>query len=229
MGPVGDQGSHLLDIPDVVLVSEAVPRLTGLRIAPVRQLPIAVDGVVAPALQLIADGGLAGAREPLDQVVPLAHRWRILALIGEWTRRRSKLALVVVALAGCGLANPTLDPAQIPPPDVMANDVSGVVVTYCRPNYCADGGIDFLSGDYPTVELPVTLTFEEPIGYITAHATALSRDDAPVEMIGVDTDGRPLRDAITIDQLPPGEWQVLSVFVGFDGEVSSSVVWRLSD
>lgn len=94
--------------------------------------------------------------------------------------------------------------------------------------YCADGGIDFTHGDYPDVELPITLSFEEPIGSITAHATAPARDDAPVEMTGVDADGRPLRDTITIERLPPGDWQVLSVFVGFDGEVSSSVVWDLA-
>jgi len=66
----------------------------------------------------------------------------------------------------------------------------------------------------PSFELPITLTFEEPIGHITAHATWFGRDDARVVMIGVDADGRPQRDGITIERLPPRGWQVLSVFVG---------------
>ena len=52
---VGDKGLHLLDVPDVVLVTEPVHRLTGLRIAPVRQLAVAMDDVMAAALELIGD------------------------------------------------------------------------------------------------------------------------------------------------------------------------------
>ena len=48
--PVGDQGSHLLHIPDVVLVCEAFHRFTSFRIAPVSQLAVAMNGVVAAAL-----------------------------------------------------------------------------------------------------------------------------------------------------------------------------------
>src|SRR5688572_23147629 len=70
---VGDQGSHLLYIPDVVLVPEAFHRFTSFRIAPVRQLAVAMNGVVAPALQLVAHGSLAGAGKALDEVVPPAH------------------------------------------------------------------------------------------------------------------------------------------------------------
>lgn len=144
--------------------------------------------------------------------------------------RRLRPIALVAGLAACGLGNPTLDPAENPPPDVMANGVPGVVVSYCRTMaYCADGGINFTAGDYPGVGLPMTLTFEEPIGYITAHAMAPDRDDAPVEMTGVDAEGRPMRDAITITRLPPGQWQVLTVYVGFDGEVNSSVAWELAD
>ena len=73
MTPVGDQGFHLLDIPDVVLVSEAFHRFTGFRIAPVRQLAVAMNGLVAAALQLIADGSLPGAGKAFDQIIPLAH------------------------------------------------------------------------------------------------------------------------------------------------------------
>ena len=50
MTSVGDQGSHLPDIPDVVLVSDAFPRITTFRVAPVRQLAVAMNGVVAAAL-----------------------------------------------------------------------------------------------------------------------------------------------------------------------------------
>src|SRR5688500_11115521 len=78
MTPVGDQRSDLLHIPDVVLVSEALHRFTGFRIAPVRQLPVAVNGVVTAPLQLVANGSLAGAGEALDQVIPPAHVLRVL-------------------------------------------------------------------------------------------------------------------------------------------------------
>ena len=139
-------------------------------------------------------------------------------------------AVLIVGLSGCGPGNATVDPADNPPPDVLANGVPGVVVSYCRTiAYCADGGIDFEAGDYPSIDLPITLTFEEPIFHITAYATSTGRNDAPVEMIGVDVDGRPLRHEITIEQLPAGDWQVLLVDVGFDGEVSSSAVWNLFD
>lgn len=50
-----------IDIPDVVLVTEVVHRLTGFRIAPVRRLPVGMDDVVAAALELIGDRGHAGA------------------------------------------------------------------------------------------------------------------------------------------------------------------------
>jgi hypothetical protein len=139
------------------------------------------------------------------------------------------VALLMIGLTACGLGTPTVDPAEAPPPDVMANGVPGVVLSYCRTMaYCSDGGIDFTSGDYPGVEVPITLTFQEPIGYITAHVTAPDRDDAPVEMTGVDADARPLLDAVTIGRLPPGDWQVLTIFVGFDGDVTSGVVWELA-
>jgi len=73
MTPVGDQGSHLLDIPDVVLVSEAFHRFTGFRIASISQLAVAMDGVVAAALQLITNGSLTGAGKAFDQIIPPAH------------------------------------------------------------------------------------------------------------------------------------------------------------
>jgi len=73
MTPVGDQGSHLLNIPDVVLVAEAFHRLTSFRIAPVSQLAVAMNGVVAAALQLITNRSLAGAGKALDEIVPPAH------------------------------------------------------------------------------------------------------------------------------------------------------------
>ena len=59
MTGVGDQGSHLLYIPDVVLVSEAFHRFTGFRIAPVSQLavrrhsaaPLLIRSLVKPLMQ----------------------------------------------------------------------------------------------------------------------------------------------------------------------------------
>jgi len=73
MTPVGDQVSHLLYVPDVVLVSEAFHRFAGFRITPVCQLAVAMNGVVAAALQLITNRSLAGAGKPFDQIIPPAH------------------------------------------------------------------------------------------------------------------------------------------------------------
>jgi hypothetical protein len=76
MTPVGDQGSHLLYIPDVVLVSEAFHRFTSFRIATISQLAVAMNGVVASSLQFIANRSLAGAGKAFDQIIPDAHRDR---------------------------------------------------------------------------------------------------------------------------------------------------------
>jgi len=73
MAPVGDQRSHFLHVPDVVLVSDAFHRFASLRIAPIRELAVAMDGVVPAALQLIANGSLAGAGKAFDQIIPPAH------------------------------------------------------------------------------------------------------------------------------------------------------------
>ena len=73
MALVGDQGSHLVYIPDMVLVSEAFHRFTSFRIAPVSQLAVAMNGVVPAPLQLITNGSLAGSGKAFDQIVPPAH------------------------------------------------------------------------------------------------------------------------------------------------------------
>lgn len=49
---VGGQGPDPLHIPDVVLVRGALDGITGLRVPPVGQLAVAVDGVVTAPLQL---------------------------------------------------------------------------------------------------------------------------------------------------------------------------------
>src|SRR5687768_2422384 len=85
MTAVRDEGFHLLDIPDVVLVPEAFHRFTRLRIAPVRQFSIAMNGVVPASLQLAADRRLARAGKAFDQVVPLAHASRIVIRRDEAT------------------------------------------------------------------------------------------------------------------------------------------------
>jgi hypothetical protein len=71
--PVGDEGFHFVYVPDVVLVSEAIPRFTGFGIAPVSQLAVAMNGVVAAPLQFIANGSLAGAGKAFDQIILPAH------------------------------------------------------------------------------------------------------------------------------------------------------------
>ena len=62
---------------------------------------------------------------------------------------RRLLVVLTVGLQPAELAMRRLDPAENPPPDVMANGVPGIVPSYCRMSYCAHGGIDFASGSYP--------------------------------------------------------------------------------
>ena len=71
---------HGVHIPDVVSVHggacDSRNRFTCLGIALVGKLAVAVDGVVTPPPQLIADRRLAGAGAALDEVVLSAHaRW----------------------------------------------------------------------------------------------------------------------------------------------------------
>jgi len=137
------------------------------------------------------------------------------------------LACIAVLVSSCRVPPP--DPADIPPPEIRANGVAGVVTSYCRAmNYCADGGIG-LQDDYPIVELPVRLTFAEPITHITAFVSATGRDDQPVALIGADEDGVPREGAISIQDWPDGLWQWLTVSVGFPEEVSVSAAWELEE
>lgn len=142
-------------------------------------------------------------------------------------RRKGWMGLTLIALVVSACGAGLQDPAEIPPPQIMANGLPGTVVSFCRPNYCADGGID-LEADNPTVQLPVTLTFEEPISHITAHVAAIGRDDGPVALIGADAQGVPLKDTITIEEWPEGDWQWLTVSVGLPEEVSVGASWELA-
>lgn len=145
---------------------------------------------------------------------------------GALCRSRAGVALTLIGLVVSACGPGLQDPAEIPPPQIMANGVAGTVVSYCRPNYCADGAID-LRVDNPTVQLPVTLTFEEPIGHITAHVSALTTDDGAVTLIGADADGVPLAQTIRIEEWPEGDWQWLTVSAFFAGEVSVGASWEL--
>ncbi|GAA0806932.1 VOC family protein [Spirilliplanes yamanashiensis] len=60
-------------------VRGGVRRLAGDRVALVRRLAVAVHGVVAAALQFVADRRLAGAGDALDQIVPDAHQRAVTA------------------------------------------------------------------------------------------------------------------------------------------------------
>lgn len=141
---------------------------------------------------------------------------------------RPALALILV-IGGCtaiGDAQPRSAAEDLEAaPEVLANGAAGVTISYCRPNYCADGGIDFRDGNYPTIELPITLTFEQPPKHIAAHVTAPGRDSQPVAIRGATGEGVPFADELTITALPLGDWPVLAIDVGFEGEVSIGVVW----
>jgi len=63
---VGHQSSDLVDVPDMMLVGEAIQGLTGFWIALIGQVPVAMDGVVATPSQLVADRGFAGAGNAFD-------------------------------------------------------------------------------------------------------------------------------------------------------------------
>ena len=70
---VGNEGANFLQMPDVVLVGEAVQRFTGDRITLIGQLGVTVDRVVAASTQLPEDGGLSRAGHAFNQVIPDPH------------------------------------------------------------------------------------------------------------------------------------------------------------
>jgi len=63
----------LLYPPEVVLVPVAVGWCAGHGVALIGEFRIAVDGMVAASLQLLADGRLAASRHAFDKKVPSAH------------------------------------------------------------------------------------------------------------------------------------------------------------
>ena len=143
-----------------------------------------------------------------------------------WTGvRTGPLAVALMAVASCAVV-----PSEPPgPPQIYANGVPGVAVSYCiAGNYCADGALNPLADDNPVTTLPITLTFEDPISYITAEVAALDRDWVSVELVGADAQGRTSSDTIRITQLPPGEWYALYVSIGMAGEVSIGAAWELA-
>lgn len=142
-------------------------------------------------------------------------------------RRRSALLCVTIVVLAVGCSAP-LVPSEPPrPPTLFANGVAGATITHCiGMMYCADGGP---SGTEPMVELPITLTFEQPITHVSAEVTSLVRDWEAVQLIGADADGRPSTQTIRIDRLPPGDWEGLIVSVGMADEVSVAAAWTLPD
>ena len=70
---VSKEGFELVDIPDVMFVRQTLQRLAGFRIALIRQNPVAVDGMISPALKFAAHRCLAGSRHAFDQIVSDAH------------------------------------------------------------------------------------------------------------------------------------------------------------
>src|SRR3954453_23332419 len=63
---VRGQGFHSVDIPEVVLVPPTHNRLPGFRVALVGPLAGAMNGLVAPPLEFIANGSLAGPGQAFD-------------------------------------------------------------------------------------------------------------------------------------------------------------------
>ena len=65
---IGDQSSDLLNVPypTTMLVSASIHGFSSLEIAPIGQLLIAVDGVIAAPLQLVADRRFTGAGNAVD-------------------------------------------------------------------------------------------------------------------------------------------------------------------
>jgi hypothetical protein len=66
---VGREGPDLLDVPDPMLEGRGVQGLTGPGIAPIRQVLVTVDGVIAPPLQLLGHRGLASTGNASDEIV----------------------------------------------------------------------------------------------------------------------------------------------------------------
>lgn len=136
------------------------------------------------------------------------------------------LLVALLVVAGCSGGMGMEEPPQ--PPDVFANGIAGTTVSYCIANtYCADGGLDGTETG-PVVELPVTLTFEQPVRHVTAQVSSTVRDWQDVELTGADAEGRPSTQTIRIARLPPGHWDALIVSVGMPEDVSVSAAWVLS-
>src|SRR5215216_5886823 len=74
---VGDQGFHLVYMPDVVFVyrkaGDALHRFTSLRITLISQLTDTIEGMVAASLQFFAHRSFAGAGNAFNQIVSNAH------------------------------------------------------------------------------------------------------------------------------------------------------------
>src|SRR3954465_12643727 len=75
MGLIGHQRADLRNVPHPGTLRSGAPSngLAGFWLAPIGQFPVAVDGVVAAPLQLVADRGFTGAGNAVDDVVLGTH------------------------------------------------------------------------------------------------------------------------------------------------------------
>src|SRR5678815_4912699 len=64
---------YFINMPNVVLVCEAIRRFTSFRISLISQFVATMNGMVAAPLQFIADRSFAGAGKAFNQIVSNAH------------------------------------------------------------------------------------------------------------------------------------------------------------
>ena len=75
MGVIGQQSADRRNVPHPGTLRSGAPRngRAGFWLAPIGQVPVAVDGVVAAPLQFVADCGFTGAGNAVDDVVLATH------------------------------------------------------------------------------------------------------------------------------------------------------------
>jgi hypothetical protein len=141
-------------------------------------------------------------------------------------------ALVGVFLAGCGEVSMTLPgtPPREVPPALTGNGVSGSLASWCWQNKCTDAVIDLSAAKrYPDLGFPVTFQTDVALSRINVRAVERGSRGLALAVEGTDhgapLDGQPL----TVSAIPPGNWAVLEVDVGFLAGGSASYVWELPE
>jgi hypothetical protein len=140
--------------------------------------------------------------------------------------------LVGVFLAGCGEVSMTLPgtPPREVPPALTANGVSGSLTSWCWQNACADAVVELSAATrYPDVGFPVTFQTEVPLSRISVRAVERGSRGLALPVEGTDHGAPVGGEPLIVSAIPPGDWAVLEVDVGFLAGGSASYVWELPE